>query len=366
MAGRRKAPANCDPLILVINPGSTSTKLALFRGLGVIDQVSIEHSSQQLKKFSTQAQQQEFRYQALLTFLRQAQVDLDSLDAVVGRGGLLKPVPGGTYRVNALMKRHLRSCRFGRHASNLGGLLAAKIAVSSKCQTFVVDPVVVDELASAARFSGLPQLPRKSIFHALSQKAAARRACSEMGLSYHRCRLIVAHMGGGVSVGAHFRGKVVEVNNALDGDGPFAAERSGSLPAGDLVRLLGSGKITQDKMLKLITGRGGLVAHLGTNSLQEVADRISSGDKKAGQVLAALAYSISKSISGCLAALGDLPQAIVLTGGMCRCRPLVSQIRKHVKFLGPVKIYRENLEMKALAAGALRVLSGQEKARDYR
>ncbi len=366
MGGSRQARENCKPLILVINPGSTSTKLALFRGLGVVKQVSIEHSSQQLKKFSTQAQQEEFRYQALLTFLGKAEVDLESLDAVVGGGGLLKPLPGGTYRVNALMKRHLRSCRFGRHASNLGGLLAAKIAGRSNCQFFIVDPVVVDELVSVARISGLPQLPRKSIFHALSQKAAARRACSEMGLGYDRCRLIVSHMGGGVSVGAHLNGKVVEVNNALDGDGPFAAERAGSLPAGDLVRLLGSGKISQDKMLKLITGRGGLVAHLGTNSLREVEERISSGDKKAWEVLRALAYSISKSISGCLVALGGLPQAIVLTGGMCRCRLLVSEIRKQVKFIGPVKIYRQNLEMNALASGALRVLSGQEKARDYR
>ncbi len=362
MARRRSAS---NDLVLAINPGSTSTKLAVFRGETGLDETTLEHSAGKLRKFKSVAAQEVWRAGLVSAYLADQKIKLKDLAAAVGRGGLLAPLEGGTYRVTKKMIDELRSAKHGSHASNLGALLADRIAKAAGCMAFVVDPVVVDELAPEARLSGLPELPRRSVFHALSQKAAARLACKELGVAYRNARLVVAHLGGGVSVGAHRGGRVVEVNNALDGEGPMSAERAGTLPAGDLVRLALSRKHKRAELLKLITGGGGLVAHLGTNSLRELEKRHKRGDKKARLVLGALAYGIARSIAGCFAALGRAPQAIVLSGGMSRCAPLVLDIRRKIGFAAPLIVYPENLEMPALAEGALRVLRGKERALSY-
>jgi butyrate kinase len=241
-----------------------------------------------------------------------------------------------------------------------------RLAEEGGCRkAFIVDPVVVDELGPLARYSGLPELERRSVFHALNQKSVARRAAAEIGKPYDQCRLIIAHMGGGISVGAHDLGRVIDVNNALDGDGPFSPERAGSLPAGELVRLYYSGRYDQNTLLKMITGRGGLVAHLGTNDLREVECRIAEGDKRAALVFEAMAYHISKEIGACAAVLGGLAEAVILTGGLAYSEKFTSLIVSRVSFIAPVKIYPGEDEMKALADGAFRVLKGEEEAKHY-
>ncbi len=380
----RRAAGPGRRLILVINPGSTSTKLAVFelrgsgaggrgpgRGAGLkkgprlLNERTVAHSAAELRGFRRMADQEPLRAGIIEEYLAERGVSLSDLAAVVGRGGLLRPLPGGTYRVNARMLRELRAARYGEHASNLGAMLAARVAKGASCPAFIVDPVVVDELAPEARLTGLPQIGRRSIFHALSQRAAARLACERLGVSYERAHLVVAHLGGGISVGAHRRGRVVEVNNALDGDGPFSPERAGTLPAGDLVRLVLSGRYGPDELKKLITGRGGLVAHLGTNSLIETLARSAKGEGRARLVFDALVYGISRSIAGATAALGRAPRAIVLAGAMARSKKLVAAISRRVGFLAPVMVFPGNLEMSALEAGAARALSGRERARSY-
>jgi len=354
------------PAILVVNPGSTSTRVALFapeRGsVRFLAEHTVAHTARALARFRRVAEQLPMRARLVERWLagRDAR-----LAAVAGRGGLLAPLPGGTYRVNAAMLRDLALARRGEHASNLGALIANRIARPRRIPAFVVDPVAVDELAPEARLTGLPEIPRRSVFHALSQKAAARRAAAALGKSYARARLIIAHLGGGISVGAHRGGRVVEVNNALDGEGPFSPERAGTLPAGDLVRLATSSKVARAALLRRIAGRGGLVAHLGTNSLLE-AERRARRSKRARLVLDAMAYGVARAICAAAAALDGRVDAVAITGAMAGSRRLVNSIRRRVAFLGPVFMYPENLEMVALAEGALRVLAGREHSRVYR
>jgi len=364
-------PAGRARLLLAVNPGSTSTKLALFAGRArggaprLRDERVIAHCAGELRRFRRVADQASWRAGLVERYLRQVGVAAGELAAVVGRGGLLRPLAGGTYRVNARMLGELRGARWGEHASNLGAILAARLARRAGCPAFIVDPVVVDELAPEARLSGLPELPRRSVFHALSQRAAARQAAARLGLGCQRAHLVVAHLGGGISVGAHRLGRVVEVNNALDGEGPFSPERAGTLPAGELVRLAISGRRSRTELLGMVTGRGGLVAHLGTNSLLEVERRAARGERRAKLVFAALAYGIARAILAAAAALGRRPQAVVLTGGMARSRKLVGAIRRRAGWLAPFLVFPGNLEMPALAAGAWRVLAGLERARSY-
>lgn len=292
-------------------------------------------------------------------------VDPSSLAAVVGRGGLLQPLPGGTYRVNQAMLQELREARRGQHASNLGAVLAREIAGEGGIPAFIVDPVVVDEMEPLARLTGMPELERHSIFHALNQKAVARKASLALGLSYGETSLVVAHLGGGISVGAHHRGRVVDVNNALDGDGPFSPERSGGLPAGGLLRLCFGGEYSREDLHRKLVGRGGLLAYLGTHDGREVEERIDKGDREARLVYQGLAYQVAKEIGGAAAVLGGRLQAVVLTGGLAHSRRLVGWIEERVAFLGPVLVYPGEEEMEALAQGGLRVLSGEEEARAY-
>lgn len=260
--------------ILTINPGSTSTKIAIFKNENPIFTETVRHSTEEISKYPRIIDQYEFRRDAILKLLEEKGFSISDLDAVVGRGGLLKPIPSGTYEVNDRMIEDLRMSVQGEHASNLGGLIAHEIARTLKIPAYIVDPVVVDELDDIARISGMPELPRVSIFHALNQKAIARKAAMDLGKKYEDLDLIIVHLGGGISVGAHHLGRVIDVNNALNGEGPFSPERTGGLPVLQLVELCYSGKYTKQEMEKKIVGKGGLVAYLGTNSAQEVHDMV--------------------------------------------------------------------------------------------
>lgn len=351
--------------ILAINPGSTSTKIAIYDNDKEVFETTLRHPAEEINKFEKIYDQYDFRKAVILDSLNDAGINLTKLDAVVGRGGLLKPIKGGTYAVSPSMIDDLKVGVLGEHASNLGGILANEIAGGLNIPSFIVDPVVVDELEDVARISGMPELDRKSIFHALNQKAVARRAAKEKGVKYDELNLIVAHMGGGVSVGAHKAGRVVDVNNALDGDGPFSPERSGGLPVGDMVKLAFSGKYTHAEIKKLLKGQGGLVAYLDTNDGREVCAKIEAGDKEAELVYKALAYQVAKEIGACGAVLKGKVDAIVLTGGLAYDKMLVGWIKESVESIAEVIVYPGEDEMSALAEGGLRVLRGEEEAQDY-
>jgi butyrate kinase len=351
--------------ILAINPGSTSTKIAIFENEKCLFETTLRHSTEEISKYPHIFDQFEFRRNVILEVLNEKEINLTKLDAVVGRGGLLKPIEGGTYSVTDHMLKDLKQGVLGEHASNLGGVIAYEIASKLNIPSYIVDPVVVDEMSDLARISGIPEIQRISIFHALNQKAVARRAAIEIGKPYHDLNLIVAHLGGGISVGAHFKGRVIDVNNALNGEGPFSPERSGGLPVGDLIKLCFSGKMTQNEIKKRINGNGGLVAYLETNDAREVSERIQHGDEKAKLIYEAMAYQVAKEIGGCAAVLKGDVDAILLTGGIAYDKKFVSWIENRVKFIAPVKIYAGEDEMTALAEGAARILKGEEEARLY-
>jgi len=351
--------------IFVINPGSTSTKIALYKDRTETFHESLTHSADELAAFPTILSQFDMRQQAILAFMNKNNILLSSIDAFVGRGGLLRPISSGTFAVDEEMVRDLRSASYGEHASNLGGILAYALSTQVKKPAFIVDPVVVDELDELARLSGHPELPRRSIFHALNHKAMARRAAERLQKKYAEVNLIVVHLGGGISVASHQKGRVVDVNNALDGDGPFSPERSGSLPAGDLVRMCFSGKYDRAMILKMITGKGGMVAYLGTNDMRQVKNRIKSGDERADTVFRAMAYQISKEIAAHGAVLKGDVDAIVITGGIASDTQFVEWISERCAFLAPVMVIPGESEMEALAFGVLRVLLHQEEAKKY-
>lgn len=353
--------------ILVINPGSTSTKLAIFEDEECKVSQTIYHDAGELSKYPHLFDQYDFRKKALLEFLERSGYKLQDFSAVVGRGGLVRPIPSGTYEVDETMLEELKQAKYGEHASNLGAVLAHEIAKLAGVKAYIVDPVVVDEMWDVARLSGHLEFERKSIFHALNQKAVARRAAAELGKKYEEVNLIVVHMGGGISIGAHMRGRVVDVNNALDGDGPFTPERSGTLPLTQLIDLCFSGQYTKEWVLKRIKGSGGLMAYLGTNSALEVQERISKGDQYAELVYRAMAYKIAKWIGKMAAALRGEVDAIVLTGGMAYDqRYMVPWLKEYVSFIAPVLVYPGGDEERALALGVLRVLRGEEKSKNYR
>ncbi|WP_448535702.1 butyrate kinase [Pseudothermotoga sp.] len=353
--------------ILVINPGSTSTKLAIFEDEECKVSQTIYHDAGELSKYAHLFDQYDFRKKALLEFLEKSGYSPNDFSAVVGRGGLVRPIPSGTYEVDETMLEELRQAKYGEHASNLGAVLAHEIAKLAGVKAYIVDPVVVDEMWDVARLSGHPEFERKSIFHALNQKAVARRAAAELGRKYEEVNLIVVHMGGGISVGAHMKGRVVDVNNALDGDGPFTPERSGTLPLTQLIDLCFSGKYSKEWVLKRIKGNGGLMAYLGTNSAMVVQERISKGDREAELVYRAMAFKIAKWIGKMAAALKGEVDAIVLTGGIAYDqRYMVPWLKDYVSFIAPVLVYPGGEEEKALALGVLRVLKGEEKSKNYK
>lgn len=351
--------------ILVVNPGSTSTKIAVFKNEEEVFTRVISHSAEELKAFGRIYEQYGFRKKLVLETLEEEGVLLESLDALVGRGGNMKPVEGGTYSINEQMLRDLEQGVMGQHPSNLGAVIVSEIAGQLGLPAYVVDPVVVDELEDIARISGIPEIERKAKDHPLNQKAAARRAAAELGREYRELNLLVAHLGGGISLGVHKKGRIADVNNVLDGDGPFSPERSGGLPVGSLVDLCFSGRYTRAEIMRKIVGSGGMVAYLGTNDVREVRRRIKAGDSYARLIYEAMAYQIAKEIGAGATVLKGQVDAIVLTGGIANDEELVGWIKERVGFIAPVKVYPGESEMKALAQGALRVLRGQEEVRIY-
>ena len=353
--------------VLAINPGSTSTKIACFDGTACIMERTLRHAAADLSAFASINDQRTMRRRAVLEALDEAEIAPTSLSAVVGRGGLLHPLTGGTYQVNHQMLVDLETGVQGAHASNLGGILADEIARSGDgCFSFIVDPVVVDELADEARYSGIPGLPRTSIFHALNQKAVARRYAAEQGRSYGELSLVVAHLGGGITVGTHRHGRVVEVNDGLNGEGPFSPERSGGVAALKLVDQCFAPTADQAAIRRSIKGAGGLMGYLGTTDAREISERIRKGDQEAEAVYRAMAWQIVREIGASAAVLGSAPEAILLTGGLAYDDLLVGWITEKVAWLGPVHRYPGEDEMTALAEGALRVLEGREDALEYR
>lgn len=353
-------------LMLIINPGSTSTKIGLYRDDEPLRIETLRHSAAELAPFPRLIDQFPFRRDLILSWLAGLGVAVTDLDAVVGRGGLLRPIPGGTYRVDEAMLADLRLGVQGEHASNLGAPIAVEIAAAAGGRpAFIVDPVVVDELEPVARVTGRPEIPRRSIFHALNQKAVARRAARELGLAYEELNLIVVHLGGGISVGAHRRGRVIDVPNALDGEGPLSPERAGTVPSVGLVHLAFSWRYTLPELSRMIVGRGGLVAHLGSNDAREVEARIQAGDAEAERVYRAMAYQTAKEIGRAAAALSGRVDAVLLTGGLAHSQLLTGWIREQTDWIAPDRVYPGEDELQALAEGALRVLRGEEAAQEY-
>lgn len=353
-----------DYRILAINPGSTSTKIAVYNNNKPEFTLSLDHSREDLAQFKQVGDQFQWRKDLVEAALAERGVDIRSLSAVIGRGGIISPIESGVYEVNDDLRHDLRNARM-QHASNLGGLIARDIADEIGVKSYIADPVVVDEMMPYARISGLPELPRESVFHALNQKAVARLYCKETGKSYESQNLIVCHMGGGITVSAHRRGRVIDTTNALDGCGPFSPERSGSLPPGPLVRMCFSGKYTEEEMIKKVHGTGGLFAHLGTTSMPEALDRIYKHDLHAMLIVRAMCYTIAKEIGAMAIALKGDVDAILLTGGIAHSKRVTDFIADHVTFIAPIYVYPGENELKALAENALAVLRGERVPKTY-
>lgn len=350
--------------ILVINPGSTSTKVALFKEDQSVKQKNLTHPNEELEKFAKITDQYDYRKDIILNWLEEEGVELQHLAAVVGRGGLLRPMPSGTYKVTEAMIEDLRIGVQGEHASNLGGIIAKSIADSQGIPSFIVDPVAVDEFEDVARISGIPDIPRKSLVHALNIRAVARRAAKDMDKGIDDINIVAAHLGGGMSIAALKRGNIIDASSAND-DGPFSPDRPGGLPTGEVIKMCYSGKYGKSELKKKIIGKSGFVGYLGTNDGREVEEMIAKGDKKADLIHDAMAYKISKLIGSMAAVLDGDIQAVVLTGGLAHSKLLCERIEKRVKFIAPFMVYPGEFEMQALSEGALRVLTGKEKVKIY-
>jgi len=356
-----------DFRILAINPGSTSTKIAVYQNMNPIFVKNITHGSEELAQFERIADQFHFRKDIIYKELEEAEIQLDKIQAVVGRGGMLKPISSGVYLVNDAMKSDLYEHPIKEHASNLGGLIADDIAQAlPNAKAYIADPVVVDELDEIARVAGHPLFKRISIFHALNQKAIARQHAKSIMKHYEDMDLIVVHMGGGITVGAHHKGQVIDVNQGLDGEGPFSPERSGTLPTGDLVRFCFSGEYTEKEVIKMVVGNGGIVAHLGTNSAYEAEQRAQNGDEKAKFILEALAYQVAKCIGSMVPVLKGQVDAILLTGGVAHSKWITNLIIERVYKFAPVFIYPGEDEMRALAFNGTMVLKGEVEVKEYK
>ncbi len=353
-------------LILAINPGSTSTKISVYEDTKEVFTKTLRHTNEELAPYKNVIEQLNFRKDTIKAALQENNICLKSLDVIVGRGGLVKPIPSGVYRVNEAMINDIKSGKNGEHASNLGAIIARELAEEiGGIPALIADPVVVDELAPVARVAGHPLFERISIFHALNQKAIAKLYAKENGKKYEDLNLIVAHLGGGVSVGIHNHGKVVDVNDALNGEGPFSPERSGGLPAAQVVNVCFSGKYTEGEIRKMISGKGGVVAYLGTNSFQDVENRVAAGDAEATLISGAFAYQLAKEIGAMATVVNGKVDAIIITGGIAYNKPLMEQVKEKVSFIAPVAVYPGEDEMGALAGNGLAVLNGTEQVKEY-
>lgn len=355
-----------DLRVLAINPGSTSTKIAVFLNTDPVFLKTIRHTPEDLEPFPKISDQFHFRKEIILEQLEEAEINAEQIAVIMGRGGLLKPIPSGVYEVNEAMIRDLKSSPLGEHASNLGGLISWDLAKSiPNARAYIVDPIVVDEFDPIARYSGHPLFKRLSIFHALNQKAIARDYAGALHKKYEDMNLIVVHLGGGITVGAHQKGRVIDVNQGLDGEGPFTPERSGTLPVGELVRVCFSGKYTQAEIQKMIKGEGGLVSYLGTNDAIEVNKMIAQGDKNAEMIYHAMAYQVAKCIGEMYTVMKCEVDAILITGGIAFDKNFVNWIQERVYKLAPIHVYPGEDEMRALALNGLRVLRGELEVRIY-
>ena len=350
---------------LIINPGSTSTKIGVFEDETLLFEETLRHSTEEIAKYASIVDQKDFRKQIILDLLEKKNFDIKSLQVIVGRGGMLKPIPGGTYAVSDELLEDLKIGKQGQHASNLGGILAREIGDSIGAPSYIVDPVVVDELMPIARYSGVPELPRTSVFHALNQKAVAKRYAKEKGVAYDSLNLIVVHMGGGVSVGAHEKGRVIDVFNALDGDGAFSPARAGAVPSGALIKMCFSGEYTEKEVYKKIVGGGGFNAYLGTNDMRDVAKMIDEGDSHADEVREAFILQVCKNIGSMSCVLKGKVDQIIVTGGIAYNKAVVDKMEERAGFIAPFTVYPGEDELLALTQGALRVLSGEEEAMVY-
>ncbi|MBR5082322.1 MAG: butyrate kinase [Bacteroidales bacterium] len=352
--------------LLIINPGSTSTKVAVFQDKEQVFKKNIKHSVEDIAKFDRISDQFSYRKDVILNELKNEGIDLNGLSAVVGRGGLLHPLTSGVYEVNEAMIKDLTAASYGEHACNLGGLIANDIAKEYGVKAYIADPVVVDEMEDVARYSGHPLFPRVSIFHALNQKMIARQHAEAVGKRYEDLNLIGVHLGGGISVGAHKKGRVVDVNNALNGDGPFTPERSGALPSGPLMKACFSGKYTKKDVDLMLKGQGGFVAYLGTNDALEVENAVKAGNKEWEKVYRAMAYQVAKEIGGLAASALDMDvDGIFITGGMAYDKTFCAIVKEHVEKIAPVYVYPGEDEMKALAFNGLRVLNKEAEVQIY-
>ena len=356
-----------DHKVLAMNFGSTSTKVAIYEGDREVMIKVFRHTNEEMANIHNMEENAAFRKGVIMTYLKEQGVNLAELDAIVGRGGLMRGIEGGTYIVNDNMLKDLHSCQYGYHVCNLGGILASEIGGELGKPAFVVDPPVVDEVADVAKLSGHPDFPRRALFHALNQKAIAKRFAEETGRPYESLNLIVAHMGGGTSVGCHRQGRVVDVNNGLEGEGAFTGERCGGLTALDVVKATLSGQwgSSYAEIRHELCMKSGLMGHTGTNDGREISRRIAEGDKKAELAYRTMAYQVSKEICALAAPLQGKVDAILLTGGFAYDKMLMGWIEAYVRFLAPVHVYPGEDEMLALSQGAMRVLTGKETAKVY-
>lgn len=350
---------------LIINPGSTSTKIGVFEDETLLFEETLRHSTEEIGQFASIVDQKDFRKNIITSLLAEKNFDMKSLNMVVGRGGMLKPIPGGTYAVTDELLHDLEIGKQGQHASNLGGILAREIGDELGIPSFIVDPVVVDELIPIARYSGVKELPRTSVFHALNQKAVAKRYAKECGKSYDSLNLIVVHMGGGVSVGAHEKGMVIDVFNALDGDGAFSPERAGAVPAGALIKMCFSGEYTQKEVYSKIVGKGGLNSYMGTNDMRDVLKAINEGSAEAKELFDAFILQVTKDIGSMACVLKGKVDRIIVTGGIAYGQPVIDALKERAEWIAPFTVYPGEDELLALVQGGLRVLNGEEAAKEY-
>ena len=351
--------------ILTINPGSTSTKFAVYDDHKLVLIHLISHDRKTLDECGGVLEQKEIRLKYILEILEKYNVPLDSLDAIAGRGGLLHPIESGVYRINQQMLMDLNAAVASIHASALGAIIAKELADRIGIESYVVNPIVVDELDPSARITGMPGIERTSIFHALNQKEIARRFAKDNKIPYENLRLIVAHLGGGISVGAHRYGRVIDVNDALSGEGPFTPERTGSIPAVPLIHMCFSGEYTEQELIDRVTRNGGMQSYIGTNDLRIAQKMINEGDEFATLVIDSMAYQVAKEIGSMAAVLEGKADAIILTGGLAHSSRFTGAIKQRVDALAPVHVYPGEDEMLALMNGVLRVLNGEEKPCEY-
>lgn len=351
--------------ILAINPGSASTKIGVYHDERLIFEKIICHDEKELRRLGGINGQYLYRKLVILETLHDLGINVSKLDAVCGRGGLIRPIEGGTYEVNEAMLQDLKTGHAGQHASNLGGILAKEIASGLNIPAYIVDPVVVDEMEPIAKISGFPSIERRSIFHALNQKAVGRKIASDLQKRYEELHLIITHMGGGITIGVHRRGKVIDVNNGLHGEGPFSPERAGTVPTGDLVDLCFSGQYYKEEVIKMLIGGSGLTGYLGTAQADKIETMIKEGNEKALLIYEAMTYQIAKEIGAASAVLQGSVDAIILTGGLAHRKQIVEKIRRYVDWIADVHVVPGENELQALAEGALRVLKGQETVKQY-